>query len=153
MQILYTHTNIFDIPITNNGSEAVCITTNGMIKKNGMAVMGAGIAKEANERYNLAGTLAEYLRQYGNHAYILGKSNNGFYLISFPTKNHWKDNSNINLIKQSAYELITLCNYHNIKRCYLTPPGCSNGHLNWEYQVKPVLENILDDRFIIVIRN
>lgn len=152
MQILYTHTNIFDLPITNNGTEGVCVTTNGMIKKNGSAVMGAGIAKEANERYNLSFILADYLRQYGNHVYMLKQSETGFWLISFPTKNDWRDNSDMKLIEQSAIELSVLCTKNGIRRCYLTPPGCANGHLNFEKQVYPVIDQILDDRFIIVMR-
>lgn len=152
MQILNTHTNIFNLPITSDGSEAVCVTTNGVIKKDGNAVMGKGIAKEADERYELAGILAKYLKEHGNHVYMLKQSREGFWLLSFPTKNDWRNDSDINLITQSAHELVALCNNYNIKRCYITPPGCANGHLNWEYQVKPAIEKILDDRFTIVIR-
>jgi len=42
--------NIFELP--QNPSEAMCITTNGIVKKDGKAVMGAGIAKQANSFYN-----------------------------------------------------------------------------------------------------
>lgn len=155
MQVLYTGTNIFDIPITNDGCEAICVTTNGVIKNDGTAVMGKGIAKEANDRYAVASILAEHLRNGGNHVYPLkniqenGKS---FLLCSFPTKNNWRDDSDIDLIKQSAAELMQLCDAYNIKRCYLTPPGCANGHLSWEYHVYPAICNILDDRVTIVIR-
>ena len=46
-----------------------------------------------------------------------------------------------------------VCNIYNIQRCYLTPPGCANGRLNFETDVRPLLSQILDDRFVIVIRN
>lgn len=155
MQILYTHTNIFDLPIVANATEAVCVTTNGMIKKDGTAVMGKGIAKEANDRYQLSGILAERLRNSGNHTYMLKVVDEGdrsFKVFSFPTKHDWRDNSDLNLIRQSAQELMSLLDYYAIKRCYLTPPGCANGHLSWDLQVMPLLAPILDDRVTIVIR-
>lgn len=156
MQILYTGMNIFDIPITKDGSEAVCVTTNGVIKKDGAAVMGKGIAKEANDRYGVASILANHLQNGGNHVYPLKTvqdKDKTFLLCSFPTKNDWRDNSDIDLIKQSAKELVQLCNAYGIKRCYLTPPGCANGHLSWDCVVAPAIAPILDDRITIVIRH
>ena len=152
MNILYTRLNIFDLPITNDGSESVCITTNGVLKNNGQAVMGKGIAKEANDRYCCAEQLGRLLSQYGNHSYALKQTAEGFWLFSFPTKYDWRDASDIKLICQSAKELVALCNHMNIKRCYLPKPGCANGRLNWESQVYPAIANILDDRFTVVIR-
>lgn len=153
MNILYTALNIFDLPITHDGSEAVCVTTNGMVKKDGHAVMGKGIAKEADDRYACSKQLGILLQQNGNHAYPLTMVAEGFYLLSFPTKYDWRDNSDINLIAQSAKEIVRLCSMLGIKRCYLPKPGCANGRLNWENQVYPVIANILDDRFTVVIRN
>lgn len=155
MQILYTHTNIFDLPIVHDATEAVCVTTNAMIKKDGTAVMGKGIAKEANDRYDLSKELANRLQANGNHVYMLKIVDNGdksFKIFSFPTKYDWRDNSDLNLIRQSAIELMSLLDYYAIKRCYLTPPGCANGHLSWDMQVMPMLAPILDDRVTIVIR-
>lgn len=78
--MIIKHTkNIFD-----EQGDAVCITTNGIVKTNGEAVMGAGIAKEANIRYNLARELGTKLRNGGNHCYIIGRSDKA--VISFPTK-------------------------------------------------------------------
>lgn len=151
MQILNTTTNIFDLPTNNN--HAVCITTNGMIKKNGSAVMGAGIAKEADNRYQLGPDLANHLKSAGNVPYIFPKSGKcNCKLISFPTKNDWRDKSVITLIKRSAELLVELCNRNNITQCFLTPPGCGCGGLDWSFYVAPVLKDILDDRFIIVFR-
>lgn len=143
--------NIFDCP--KNSNEAVCITTNGVIKQNGLAVMGAGIARAANEKYSLAVELGEHLRFSGNVPHVFSQRGpNGCYLISFPTKSHWKDFSDLKLIEQSAKKLIQLVDKYNIKTCYLVPPGCGLGNLNWEQQVKPLLCDLLDDRFIVVLR-
>ena len=38
-------------------------------------------------------------------------------------------------------------------KCFLPPVGCGCGRLNYETTVKPWIEQILDDRFVIVFRN
>ena len=43
--------DIFTLPQSN--TEGVCVTTNGIIKSDGRAVMGAGIAKQANALFHL----------------------------------------------------------------------------------------------------
>lgn len=143
--------DIFTLP---QNDEAMCVTTNGIVKANGHAVMGAGIALQANQKLNLSAKLGSYLKQYGNRAFNLGKYKrpNGaiFTVFSFPTKHNFKDDSDINLICKSANELVEMCNKFGITKCYLTRPGCGCGKLNWEHTVKPWLEQILDDRFIVV---
>ena len=68
---MYDAGDIFELP--KNRNEAVCITTNGIVKKNGCAVMGAGIAKQANMSFNgLARDLGALLSQYGNRVYDMG---------------------------------------------------------------------------------
>ena len=143
--------SIFDLP--QNG-EAICITTNGIVKENGHAVMGTGIALQANKQFQLSARLGQYLKQYGNRAFNMGKfSNNGsryFTIFTLPTKHHWKDDSDITLICKSCEQLVEMCNKFGITKCYLTPPGCGCGNLNYEQLVKPWISMILDDRFIVV---
>ena len=143
--------NIFDLP--KNSNEALCITTNGMVKYNGKAVMGRGIAKQANELFHLDSKLGLYLKTYGNRAFNLGKtSENGYSIFTFPTKNKWQDDSDIELICKSAHELVEMCDKFHITKCYTVPPGCGCGNLNWEYTVKPFIKDILDDRFTVIIK-
>lgn len=153
MQIRITTENIFDMPATENC--AVCVTTNGVVKRNGFAVMGKGIAKEANERFHCSGRLGVLLTQSGNHVYDLGAvttTGPAYRLIAYPTKNDWKNDSIPALVKQSAHELVALCDRMGIQTCYLPPVGCGVGHLDWNGLVRPMLERILDDRFIAVLR-
>lgn len=152
MQILRTQTDIFYLPKT---TEAVCITTNGIVDKNGNAVMGKGIALQAKNLFHCEAKLGQYLKTYGNRCFNLGRykrDNEIFTLISFPTKHHWKEKSDITLICKSAIELIAICDKFNITKCYLPLIGCGAGGLNWEVDVEPRLFNMLDDRFIIVRR-
>lgn len=151
MKTMTTNRNIFDLPEVSH--DAVCITTNGIIKKDGRAVMGRGIAKEANTRYQLDAELAKHLKQMGNIPHIFSKKgNHNCFLISFPTKEHWRDKSVPSLISQSARRLVQICDEQQIERCYLTPPGCGCGGLDWSYDVAPILKDLLDDRFVIVFQ-
>jgi hypothetical protein len=159
MQELTTEEDIFNLPVRN---DAICITTNGIIKSNGHAVMGAGLAKQANELLNLSEKLGSYLSQYGNRAFNLGKYEkiipekhriHSFTVFSFPTKYHYKDKSDINLIIKSCKELKEMCDKFNISRCFLVPPGCGLGGLNYEVEVRSVISQILDDdRFVVVLK-
>jgi hypothetical protein len=143
----------------------ICITTNGILKKDNRAVMGAGIAKAARDRFlGLDVDLGKTILSTGNHVYYLGTyidKNDPYYntgyvgaveywkVISFPTKQHWMEDSKLDLIKQSITELTLLAHLID-EKIYLPRPGTSNGHLKWE-DVKPILE-VLDDRFIVVDR-
>ena len=141
--------------IASGADDAVCVTTNGKIKKDGKAVMGKGIAKTADEYFSISGKLAKYLELYGNRVFDMGlyrfSGCEPYHVITFPTKHDWRDDSDIELIKTSAEQLKALCDKRGIKTCYLPPVGCSNGHLDYERQVKPVIEKILDDRFIVIL--
>lgn len=144
--------DIFTLPQGN--TEGVCVTTNGILKSDGRAVMGAGIAKQANALFHLDLRLGQYLKAYGNRVFNMGRYSNGskcFSVITFPTKYHWKDDSDITLICKSCEQLVELCNKFGITKCYLPPVGCGCGNLNYENIVKPWISQILDDRFVIVL--
>ena len=129
----------------------LCITTNGVVKKDGRAVMGAGIALQAKQRYsNIDKILAEKIRERGNVVSSLLKDGKKW-IISFPTKNDWRNQSDIELIKQSAIDIKKHFDRMKNKPKVLIPrPGCSNGGLDWK-DVKVVLEKILvNDQFVII---
>lgn len=154
MQIIHNQ-DIFTAPDSKSNTNVICVTTNGMIKKDGTAVMGAGIAKIVNERFHVAGKLADHLRHHGNIVCDLGEytyEHSKFHLVSFPTKHHWRYPSNPRLIELSAKQLVALADEKQYERIFLTPPGCGCGGLDWENDVRPILEPIFDDRFIIVFR-
>jgi hypothetical protein len=126
-----------------------CITTNGALRRNGNAIMGKGIALEARRRYHaVEAILGSYINRYGNHVFSLG-----YDLISFPTKYHWKQDSDIQLIKRSAQELVMLLKDSPAKRVLLTRPGCGNGNLKWP-DVNVVIQDILaDNKFVVVYKD
>lgn len=120
------------------------IPTNGVIKKNGEAVMGAGLALQAKIRFpSLPKRLAAKIEQLGNHVAIF----EDIKIITFPTKNNWKDKSLLRLIEQSCIEIASLP-YNDT---FAIPRvGCGLGGLRWE-DVEPILKERLDNRFIVLI--
>jgi len=140
----YTQGNLWDF----HNLGPICITTNGVIRKDSTLVMGAGIALQAKQRFpEVPGILADLVSTHGNHAFYLTVQN----LFSFPTKHDWKDKSSISLITQSCHELVNITNKMSFMRVYLPKPGSANGQLSWD-QVNPLISEILDDRFVVVIR-
>lgn len=144
--------------------DAICITTNGAVRRDGAAVMGRGCAAEAVRRWpgiqyalgvliNRSGNVSQVLTQTPMEKPLLGTST-GIYdvpwdIVAFPVKHHWRDQADFVLIQKSAHELVALANRHGWKRVALVRPGCGNGGRNWD-DVRPLLESILDDRFVVV---
>lgn len=133
--------------------DAVCFTSNGIVKANGELVMGAGIAKAIKDKWpdlpkrfgalvKLEGNIVNYHEQQIRY-------DRDIFVVSFPTKHNWRDNSDIDLIKKSAHSLVQLADRLGVwKKVALTRPGCGLGGLSWS-EVKKVLSPILDDRFTV----
>ena len=152
MLILSGVQDIFALP--EGPQDAVCVTTNGCIRRDGRAVMGRGIALTADRKFNLAPTLAGYLKLYGNRPFYMGvhtdpDTGRTMSVLTFPTKHDWRNPSDPALIEYSARCLVPTVEKFGIRRCFLTCPGCANGGLDWTTQVYPVIAPILDDRFVI----
>ena len=151
--------NIFLLP---DGPEAAAVTTNGMIKKDGSAVMGAGIARYARDNLEgIDGILGALLRVSGNHARFLGsfydrnRETAGLppmvFAMAFPTKDDWRDPSDPALIRRSAAEAMHVAHVNNLRKVYMPAPGCSNGRLDYASQVRPLLADILSDTFVLCL--
>jgi hypothetical protein len=159
-------------------ADAVCITTNGFCKKDGRAVMGAGVAKQAVNRFpDLDAVLGRFLKEHGNHVHILTPPDHiGPRLVSFPVKPRtmvameecenivrhmrrrfkpgqtvpgWACLAQLPLIRRSATELMWYVKERDWKRVLLPMPGCGAGGLMW-HEVRVELEPILDDRVMVV---
>lgn len=127
------------------------ITTNGFVKVNGEAVMGAGCAKEAAKRWpELPKLLAKHIKEAGNTVYQFPASSGILNLVAFPVKHNWWEPADPALIEKSCQELVALAGMYDHSTIFVIPrPGCGNGRLRWE-DVKPILERYLDDRFHVI---
>ena len=133
-------------------ADAICFTSNGIVKKSGELVMGAGVAKAFKNKFvGIDKRAGNIVNKNGNVCQIVSyeiDKSDSLPIISFPTKYHWRNPSSLSLIKKSAEELMRLIEMHGWKKVYLPRPGCANGGLQWA-SVKSAIENILDDRVVI----
>lgn len=146
--------NIWDYLDVENG-KFIAVLTNGdcIVEKQDnktfyKAVMGAGIAKEALDKFpGLDYNLGSHLRIFGVRFVCLDQIG----LIIFPTKYHWKEKSSLDLIEQSCKQLKEYMNppweyrQNQIKSIVIPRPGCGLGKLDWETEVKPIMEKYFGD--------
>ena len=124
-------------------ADAICVTTNGSVRKDGKAVMGHGCALQAKKRFpGVDETLGTMLKEFGNHVTFLKKLR--YCVFSFPVKERWQDDPDIDVIYRSALEIRKYADLFGYKRVLIFRP--TNRKPSWN-EVKPVLGNILDDRF------
>ena len=140
------------------------IPTNG-IQYHAKAVMGAGLALDAKIKYpGIEMMLGMHLLTHGNIPGLLGYHDN-IWWFSFPTKDHWQTPSSLPLIRKSALRLrqmwVKASDQSNIDpnrdsdiKVVLPLVGCGNGGLNWDKDVRQMMESILPEwNFVFVRRN
>ena len=127
------------------GSAVIVITTNGAVAGNGAAVFGRGCARQAASRFpGLAQRLGTLLREQGNHVHDLGDG-----IVSFPVEETPWENPDLRLIGRSARELRDMADRRGWRSIVVPRPGCGGGGLDWR-EVRPLLANVFDDRFIVI---
>lgn len=160
--------------------DALCLTTNGQIRKDGANVMGRGVAQQATQKwpgieYSIgaiikdAGSIVRIVTQVDTdrglsarvipvHAgpkHLLSRWNwprPDCHVVMLPVKRHWRDKADLNLIVRSIGQLVLLATGLGWKRVALPRPGCGAGGLRWD-EVGPLISDMLDDRFIIIERD
>ena len=125
----------------------ITITTNGTVRVDESCVMGKGVASQAKIRFpKLPHELGKSVTKFGNHLVQFAE----YGIVTFPVKYSWWEEADMMLIKRSTQELIEAVDKSGIPTpIYMVRPGCGNGGLDWK-DVKPIIEVILDDRFIVV---
>lgn len=128
--------------------DARCITTNGTVRPDGTNVMGGGCALEAARRYpELPFSYGWTISEQGNEVFPFDTSDGP--LVMFPVKHDVSQRADVELIRRSVGQLVALADFEGWERVALPRPGCGLGGLSWD-DVRPILEPLLDDRFIII---
>ncbi len=128
------------------------VTTNLVVMANNELVMGAGVALQAAERFpwlpRLMGKWVDSNRWWSSGPALFRKGPKlpDYDLICLPTKRHWKEKSDLELIVNGC-KTIAKWNYRG--QVAMTRPGCGFGGLAWP-AVKRAICSILDDRFVIL---
>lgn len=135
--------------------DAVCITTNLQTRKDGSAVMGAGIALAANKKWRLDQALGELIRAGNTGVAEIFAVRRGtapaLSIVAFPTKIDWRNRSSMVLIQRGMDQLKELAAKNNWQHVWLPSLGTNNGGLRRE-DVWPSMAKTLDDRFTLVLR-
>lgn len=137
--INYIHGNIFE-----SEAEALINTVNCV------GVMGRGLALQFKNKYPdnfLAYQQACKLGQVkigkmfvvDTHQLMPPK-----YIINFPTKNHWRENSKIDYIEDGLKDLIDIIKQYQIRSIAIPPLGAGLGGLEWNL-VKQKIEHYIKD--------
>lgn len=131
-------------------ANAICLTTNGFVKKNGCCVMGAGNARQARDKFKgIDKKLGNLIKENGNIVQIVWEVGSTF-VLSFPVKHNWWEKADVDLVESSTKQLVELTDRMGWKKVILPRPGCHNGKLKWLSEVKPILRKYLDNRFYII---
>ncbi len=130
----------------HDAGEWIAITTNGYVRSDGACVMGRGVALQAKQRWpGVPYELGSSIRKQGNIPFAFLE----YKIVTVPVKHTWSEPADLDLIKRSMWHLSIFAEQGAFQRLYMPRPGCGNGRLLWE-DVKPIIEPILDDRFIVV---
>lgn len=148
------HEIIGDLWEIGKKGEWIAIPTNGIVTANGKLVMGRGLAYQFKiGNSGVDRLLGDMVQQHGNVPILLPQER----VVTFPTKYHFKDPSNLELIYESADHIFQMWEHPHAMHAqredilYLPRVGCGNGGLLWG-QVRPVLLSVFDHdpRFVIV---
>ena len=115
------------------------------------AVMGAGVAKAAADRWpTLPIALAARMAEHGQeHVYVFDAYYATPAIVCLPTKRDWRKPSDIDLIWRMVDELKIVTRAMGWESVALPRLGCGLGGLSWDTQVRRVLVELLDDRFVV----
>ncbi|MCX6666465.1 MAG: macro domain-containing protein, partial [Euryarchaeota archaeon] len=114
---------------------------------NCVGIMGKGIALDFKTKY--PDMYQQYQKKCERNEVKPGEPYiytdlNGTRIVNFPTKNHWKDYSNMDDVIKGLDIFIKKYKEWGIKSVAFPPLGCGNGGLDWEY-VGPIMYNKLKD--------
>lgn len=161
-------------------ADAICVLTNGFVNAQGSNTMGKGCALDAKQRWpGIQLVVGARIRMSGNHVFLLTEPNDfgdilldvpdawkvpvlgtdppmkaapmvPYHILTFPTKQHWSEPSDLKLIELSCSQLMTHVNTYGWKSVVLPRPGCGAGGLSWENEVRPLISSILDQRIYVI---
>ncbi|WP_152018344.1 type II toxin-antitoxin system antitoxin DNA ADP-ribosyl glycohydrolase DarG [Aliarcobacter butzleri] len=124
---------------------------------NCVGIMGRGLALQFKNKfpqnfkeYQLACTNKEV--QLGKmFVHQTGQLINPKYIINFPTKGHWKQNSKIEDISNGLDDLINIIEKYSIKSIAIPPLGSGLGGLDWKIVKKLIEEKLKNINCIIIL--
>lgn len=121
---------------------------------NTVGVMGAGLALQFKRKYYFE-MFGDYVEACNDGTLRIGKVmvhavGHGRYVISFPTKQDWKDPSRLEWVDRGLTDLKRRIIALGIKSIAIPPLGCGLGGLDW-VEVRKLIEERLGELDIDVV--
>jgi O-acetyl-ADP-ribose deacetylase (regulator of RNase III) len=114
---------------------------------NTAGVMGKGLAKAFKTYY--PEMFAEYAKRCAEKQFATGQlllyRTPHKWVLNFPTKRHWRQPSRLADIKAGLETFVRTYAEQGISSVAFPQLGCGNGGLEWEAQVRPLMEQYLCD--------
>jgi O-acetyl-ADP-ribose deacetylase (regulator of RNase III) len=112
---------------------------------NTVGVMGKGIAKRFKDTY--PEMFEQYQKYCENKMLDVGKlwlyKSEHKWILNFPTKKHWRSPSKIEYVEEGLKKFVETYEEKGITSISFPLLGCGNGGLDWDNQVKPLMEKYL----------
>jgi O-acetyl-ADP-ribose deacetylase (regulator of RNase III) len=123
---------------------------------NTVGVMGKGIAlmfKEAfPDNFRMYASACQRGEVRVGEMFVTGpRTHRPRWLINFPTKEHWRNRTRVEWVKDGLADLRRIIQEKEIRSIAVPPLGCGNGGLRWEV-VKPLIEAALGDLSQVDVR-
>lgn len=135
--IRYVHGDIFD-------SKASCLVN----PVNCVGVMGKGLALQFRRRYPemyewYREQCANHMIQPGQVAFWASKKRPNPVICLFPTKNHWREPSTVQMIDEGLAAFVKYAPEMKVTSCAFPMLGCGLGGLDFARHVRPLIETHL----------
>jgi O-acetyl-ADP-ribose deacetylase (regulator of RNase III) len=112
---------------------------------NTAGVMGKGLALEFKKRYTAM--FQEYRTLCENGQFQVGDlwlyKSPDKWILNFPTKRHWRDKSRLEDIETGLQRFVAIYQQEAITTIAFPKLGAGLGGLDWESQVRPLMEGYL----------
>lgn len=119
---------------------------------NTVGAMGKGLALEFKKQYPQM--YPQYRKYCLDDTLTVGKlylfKSDDKWILNFPTKKDWREPSEIAYIEQGLDKFVDTYQEKEIESISFPQLGVRNGGLNWEDEVKPLMEKYLSDLPITV---
>ena len=66
------------------------------------------------------------------------------WILNFPTKKHWRNKSKVEYLEAGLKDFVDIHDSEGIESVSFPMLGCGNGGLNWDSQVRPLMEKYLE---------
>lgn len=114
---------------------------------NTQGVMGKGIAKEFKrlfpEMFIQYQSFCEQKKLQVGNLWLYKTTNK--WVLNFPTKKSWRNPSKLEYIEAGLKKFVDQYSEKGIQSIAFPPLGCGNGELDWEKDVRPLMEKYLSN--------